>query len=65
MSNNSHFIPSVPPTNSHLEIDKKIILKENVTDELLKKMNEGGMKVILPDELSIKEKESKNSSSKK
>lgn len=61
MSNDSLHIPTPPvPLNEFSQhIDKEIILKEDFSQELIKKLNSKEIEIILPEEVTVKDKKNK------
>ncbi len=61
MSNDSLHIPTPPVLLNEFSqhIDKEIILKEDFSQELIKKLNSKEIEIILPEEVTVKDKKNK------
>ncbi|AQP53643.1 hypothetical protein CBF34_11080 [Vagococcus penaei] len=61
MSDNHGIVPNIPiPTpDSHQDVPKEIILKDNFNQDRLKHLNDGPIGFILPDEIKVKDKKEK------
>lgn len=55
--NNSYIpIPPVPANDYNKEADKEIILEENISEDLMKRLNSENFNIILPEETKVKDK---------